>query len=221
MLVHDITGTPKLDFKLFEENMVLTAFRTRRREPTMALGPVLFLQHFLNNSVKLALAKQLDMNNIFHVPMDMSKEFGRALLVLDPALIVLASVQCTSSGMFDWSKVFGADSEAIHASWRDQAMQQHTEFVLATADIHQSQLGDMIDFMTFKLQCFHNGIYVGLAFLLLRQFGQWLSMSLQELLDFSNKCAWPELHGLYNIRTTKMQEDPAHGIIADTQVWSC
>jgi hypothetical protein len=192
-------GTPKLDMELFENNMVLTAFKTRRHEPTMSLGSVAFFQQFLNQIVQMALAKGMDMNTIFHVPINMSLDFGRALLYRDPALTELSSVQCTSSGMFDWGKIFGDDVQAIKTSWQTMAMDPQAEFILSTSDITQSYLGDLIGFMIFKLQFFQRGIYVGLAFLLLRQFGQWLSMSMGEILSFSDKCAWPDLHGLYNI----------------------
>ena len=196
--------------------MVLTAFRTRKRDPTTSLGSVVFLQQLLNQIVQVALAKGMDMKNIFHVPINISLDFGRARLYLDPALLAKSSVQCTSAGMFDWGKIFGSDVKALKTSWQTMAMDQQAEFVLSTADLTQSHLGDLIGFMLFKLQFFQKGIYVGLAFLLLRQFGQWLSMSIGELLSFSDKCAWPELHGLYNIcsKPTNM-EDPSENVLVE------
>ena len=198
ILVHDIMGSPVLVPEAFRGLGVLRAFETRRKQPATCPLACQFMQKFVNSMIQMALANGTALTGVFHAPANITENYGRGLQGDVPNLV---PIEVSNAGLLDFSDVLATDSEAVQCAWRDLANAQATDTTalhLSSGTILTSQLGDFLAFVLLHLPMWPRGKghLTGLAFLLIRQFGEWLDKHISKICSFKSLKAIPELRHL-------------------------
>jgi hypothetical protein len=175
------------------------AFLRRRTTPTLCFSAALLLQRFINRTIKLAMDSGLATG----LPQILVPENINNCLSHGPDPDhTLVPIHASGGGLWDFSALFRGDeldADAVREGWKHLALQTHgslgSDLMLSSTDMEHAELGDMVAFCLLHLQMYRRGVFAGLAFLLLRQFGDWLAMALPQFLNFYNQVQIPELRG--------------------------
>ena len=196
ILVHDIMGSPHLDPESFKDLGVLRAFESRRTQPHTCPLACKFLQQLVNVLIQTAVAKGVALSDVFHAPVNFTKDYGRGLQREEPRLM---PIHVSNAGLFDFSAMLAEDSEPFQAAWQDLAANalpaNFTALQLTSGSILHAQLGDFLAFALLHLQMWprKKSHWTGLAFFMIRQFGLWLDKHISEICSFRPLKAIPEI----------------------------
>lgn len=175
------------------------AFCRRRKAPLLCCSAALMLQRFINHIIKHAMESGLatGLPQIL-VPENINNCLSPGI---DPDH-ALVPIHASAGALWDFSALFRGDeldADAVREGWKQVALQTHGSpgLKLSSSDMEHAELGDMVAYCLLHLQMYRNGVFVGLAFLLLRQFGDWLAMDLPQFLNFHDQVQIPELHGMH------------------------
>ena len=160
-----------------------------------------FLQGFVNAVVEHALRSKVGLQDVVCLPAGMCEAFGRG--DFDDASDMLP-VPVSAGGLFNFTAAFAdSDFECVKCAWKHHAMSlaacdgDQNVVVLGTADMEHAKLGDVIGYCLCHLQGHAKGALVGMAFLLLRQFGTWLARHVGELFECRPVQQVPEVRNLF------------------------
>ena len=232
ILTHDIMGSPVLDPSTFKGLGVLRAFETGRTQPEVCPLACQFMQTFVNRMIQRALAKGLALSEVFHAPADITQDYGRSLQSQsqEPSLVTL---HANNAGLFDFSKVLATDSGALQCAWQDLVAQatDMTALHLSSGTILQTQLGDFLAFVLLHVPMWPRGKghLTGLAFFLIRQFGDWLDKHISDICSFKPLRAIPELRHLIRaspldcrapVQANQDEEDANNTLQDKTRHWA-
>ena len=148
-----------------------------------------------------ALRSNVGLQDMICLPAGMCEAFGRG--DFDDAKDMLP-VSVSRGGLFNFTAAFAdSDFECVKCAWKHHAVsvgaseRAHNVVVLGTADMEHALLGDVIGYCLCHLQGHAKGALVGMAFLLLRQFGTWLARHVHELFDYRPAQQVPEARTLF------------------------
>ena len=160
-----------------------------------------FLQGFVNAVVQQALCSKVGLQDMVCLPAGICEAFGHG--DFDDAKDML-SVPVSAGGLFDFTVAFaGSDFQCVKCAWKHHAVslascdRTRNVVVLGTADMEHAMLGDVIGYCLCHLQGHAKGALVGMAFLLLRQFGTWLARHVRELFEWRPAQQVPEAHNMF------------------------
>ena len=174
-----------------------------------------FLQGFVNAVVRVALHSKVELQDMVCLPAGICEAFGCGSIDSDRDML---PVPVSAAGLFNFSAAFAdSDFECVKCAWKHHAASlaapdcDQNVVVLGTSDMNHALLGDVIGYCLCHLQGHAKGALVGMAFLLLRQFGTWLARHVTKLFECRPVQQVPEARSLfYHAALLSMvQEDTA------------
>jgi hypothetical protein len=173
-------------------------FAHLKHEPKVDTHAVGFLQLFINTALQKACQVGVLQTLELVIPEGLFA-FGA---MLKPEPWTTTRARFTPAGCIDLTPMFQDRGKDVLAAWEAVAChgQGRCGLRLASSTMKVAFLGDVIALVFAELGLQQGGAMLGFAMSLCAQFGKWLSINLDELVEFKNAMAIPELRGAYRAR---------------------